>query len=167
MVQTFEDMLADQPSSTAKVYVWVRAMSNLPITIVNQYIEVGGSLMNLMPNYAKRGMLAGAFLLVPFFVLVAANVIQPFAGVWKDIGYFGVFILPVVALLIGGVTLIALIASKKFTLRIKSLLQPASWGVLAVPVLALLIVGFAFGHDRVQCAAKGNPDQIVECIGRE
>jgi hypothetical protein len=165
MIQMLEDMLDDQPSLVAKVRVWLRAMLDLPITATYQYAQLGGATMNQLPNYAKQGTAISAVLLIPFFILVAMNAIRPFTASWRQVGYIGIFILPVIALLIGVMTVAGLLASKKLSLNAKQLRQLSTgWAVLIVPILALLIVSFAYGHDSVHCVMDGSPSKIERCI---
>lgn len=106
--------------------------------------------MNQLPTYAKRNTAIGAGLLAPFFVLVAINAVRPLEGIGKQIGYVSIFVLPLIALLVGLATLARLIAIKKLPLSIRLFRQlSAGWITLAVPLLALIIVGFAYGHDSV------------------
>jgi hypothetical protein len=168
MVQTLEDMLADQQSLIAKGRVWLHAMLDLPVTATYQYAQLGGATMNQIPNYAKQGTLVSFSLLVPFFILITINVlIHPLTNAWIGVGYFGIFILPIIALLLSVGILGRLLASKKLSLQLRSLKQiQSNWMLFAVPLLALLIVGFAFGHDSVHCVSAGNPQQITECVSR-
>ena len=165
MAQTLEDMLKDQPSPVTRAQIWLRATADLVITATYQYTEEGGITMNHMPAYAKRGTLISAALLLPFFLLVTANTLHPLVAYWKSIGYVGIFILPVVALVFGVGLLIKLLAAKELSLNLKQL--QSNWVVFSVPLLALGIVIFAFGHDSVHCITAGNLHQIMECLGGE
>jgi uncharacterized protein (UPF0305 family) len=164
MIQTLEDMLKDQSSSVARAQVWLRTMADLPITASYQYIHEGGATMYHMPTYAKQGTIASSILLLPFFIFVVLNVIHPLTASWNGVGYVGVFVLPTIALILGLGLLGKLLVSKELTLSLKQI--QSNWMLFAVPILALCIVGFVLGHDRVHCITAGNPQQIMECIGR-
>lgn len=164
MVRTLEDMLKDQPSPVIRMQIWSRAMVDLPITASYQYTQEGGVTMNHMPTYVKQGTIFSFVLLLPFFILVTINVIHPLMAVWKNIGYVGVFILPVIALVFDLGILIRLLITKKLFLSLKQI--QSNWMLFVAPLLALGIVVFAYGHDTVHCITAGSPHQIVECVGR-
>jgi len=136
----------------------------LPITASYQYAQEGGAAMNHMPTYAKGGMLTGAVLLLPFFVLITMNVIHPLGDSLKSLGYIGVFILPVVVLGFSLSLLTQLLVTKKLSLNLKQV--QSNWVLFVVPVLALGMVIFAFGHDSVHCITAGNPHQVIRCVSR-
>lgn len=164
MVQTLEDMLKDELSPLARTQTWLRATADLPITASYQYAQEAGVTMNRMPTYVKQGIIFSFALLLPFFILVTINAIHPLVAVWKNIGYVGVFILPVIALVFDLGILTRLLITKKLSLSLKQI--QSNWMLFAVPLLALGIVAFAYGHDTVHCITVGSPHQIVECIGR-
>lgn len=150
MAQMLEDMLADQSRWTAKKWILFRAMLDLPITATQQYAQLGGATMNQLPKYAKRNTMISAGLLAPFFALVAINTVRPLEGFGRSIGYLGIFVLPVVALLVGVLTLVRLLANKRLSLDAKRLRASLpGLAMFAIPLLALIIVGFAYGHDSV------------------
>jgi hypothetical protein len=173
MMQTLEDMLADQPTQLARWKLWLRTMLDLPITTAYQYAQTGGATMNQAPNYAKQGTLLSAALLLPFVIVITLNIIHPFAGVWRTVEYISVFILPVVALVMGLAVLGRLLISHDLWARVKSIKQlQNNWILLAVPLLASVIVTFAFGHDSVHCVtdnplkAISHPAHTLECVTR-
>lgn len=165
MVQTLEDMIADQHTQIAKWNVWLRTMIDVPITTARQYAQVGGANMKQAPNYAKQGMLLSALLLTPFVAAIIANSMHPLTDVWSSVGYVCIFILPVIALAIGLAVLGRLLLAHDLWSRVKDTRQlQANWILFAVPVLAFGMVLFAFGHDRVQCITKENMSKIVRCV---
>jgi hypothetical protein len=164
MVRTLEDMMADQPGTVAKWYVWLRTMLDLPATTMRQYIQIGGSTMGQAPNYARQGTILGAVLLLPFFIVIILNGIHPFAASWRGIGYFSVFVLPTIALLLGAAILGRLLITHDLWIRLKSIGQlQKNWMLFAVPFLAFMVVLFAFGHDSAHCLATIHPTKIVAC----
>ena len=165
MVRTLEDMMADQITAQAKWNVWLRTMFDLPITTAYQYAQTGGKTMHQAPNYAKQGTIVSTLLLVPFIVIVTLNSIHPLTKSWIGIGYLGVFILPLVALLLGLAILVRLFIAHDLWSRLKSIKQlQNNWILFAVPILAFAMVSFAFGHDGVHCITDGHPSKIMRCV---
>jgi amino acid permease len=165
MVRTLEDMIAAQTTTAAKWNVWLRTMLDLPITTAYQYVQTGGKTMNQAPNYAKQGTMLSTVLLLPFIIVVTLNSIHPLTKSLNGLGYFSVFVLPIIALLLGLAVLGRLIAAHDLWSRLKSIKQlQNNWILLTVPILAFAMVAFAFGHDRVHCITDGHPNTIVQCI---
>jgi hypothetical protein len=165
MVRTLEDMMSDQTTVMGQWNVWLRTMLDLPITTAYQYVQIGGNTMNQAPNYARQGTMLSAVLLVPFIVVVILNSIHPLATSLSGLGYFCVFVLPVIALLLGLAILGRLIAAHDLWSRLKSIKQlQNNWILFAVPILAFAMVSFAFGHDSAHCITDGQLNKIVQCI---
>lgn len=165
MVRTLEDMIADQQTRLAKWNVWLRTMLDLPITTAYQYAQTGGNTMNQAPNYARQGTLLSGALLLPFVIVIMLNSIHPLAGSWVGVGYFSVFILPAIALLVSLTILGRLLLSHDFWTRVKSVRNlQNNWILFAVPFLAFVVVSFAFGHDSVHCLTNGHLTTIVQCV---
>lgn len=165
MLQTLKDMMTDQSSQRAKWKVWLRTMLDLPITTAYQYAETGGITMNHAPNYAKRGTIASAVLLLPFVIIVILNSIHLLTKPWNRVGYLSVFIMPAVALLLNLVILGRLLVSHDLWPRLKNIKQfQNNWILFTVPLLAFAIVLFAFGHDKAHCLADSRLNNVVQCV---
>jgi hypothetical protein len=165
MVQTLEDMMSGQPTRIARWKVWLRTMLDLPLTTAYQYIQIGGITMSQAPDYAKRGTLLGAVLLLPFIVAVTLNSIHPIPQHWSRMGYFSIFIMPVIALLLSLAILVRLLMANDLWSRVKDIKQlQNNWMLLMVPLLALGMALFAFGHDSVHCVTDGHMHPIVQCV---
>ncbi|HSW98402.1 MAG TPA: hypothetical protein VLF71_01045 [Candidatus Saccharimonadales bacterium] len=165
MVRTLEDMMADQTTARAKWIVWLRTMLDLPITTAYQYAQIGGNTMRQAPHYAKQGTVVSAALLAPSVIVVTLNSIHPLTKSWGGVGYFSVFILPVIALLLGLAILGRLLLAHDLWPRLRSVKQlQNNWILIAAPILAFVMVSFAFGHDSVHCITDGQPSKIVRCV---
>jgi len=167
MVRTLEDMMTDQPTCMAQWNVWLRTMLDLPIITAYQYAQIGGTTMSHTPKYAKQGTLLSALLLLPFIIVITLNSVHPFARFWSGVGYFSIFILPVIALLLSLVILGRLLLAHNLWSQLTNIKQlQNNWILLAVPSLAFAMVLFAFGHDSVHCITDGHLNNLLECVRR-
>jgi hypothetical protein len=167
MLQTLGDMLDDQPSKAARVLVWSRVITELPLSIAGQNIITLGGTMSTTPQFVKRNTILGSALIVPFFVTVIVNSFsqQVFSSgsTWHYPAMASVVYLPVIATLLLLGTFMSWLYQKKKRDNIgfwRSLLDVKhNWLMLVVGGLALLIVAFVFGHDSVGCSQR-DPIQL-------
>ena len=179
MVQTLADMLDDATSSSKRVSIWTRTLLDLPISAARQQITYTGAVMTAQtPKYVKNSGIAGAALLVPFFVLVIAHALDSQmqnSVFWHFHVLFTFFVLlPAIAFLLATVALISwLVERRKAEKRswFKELLDlRRNWFLLAVLILGLGIVSLVYGHDSVHCVTGNpvrelhNPHQTLTCI---
>lgn len=176
LLQTTADMLDHAPGRLERAGIWFQLAIDLPVNITRQQVTyAGGVMMQQTPQYVKHGVVLNALLLIPFFVLIPLNIIHPLPVSWSGVGYTGIFILPVIAFLIGVVTLAWWLFAKNSRVHsFRSLLKrlDSHWPLFAAPIVALAIVAFAFGHDSVHCVtddpvqAIGHLSQTTECMIR-
>jgi hypothetical protein len=180
MLETAEDMLADARTPYQKITVFVRLAIDTPVSVTKQqFASVGGIMTNQTPTYVKQSSLVSGALLLPFFVLIVVNALTHIFTVatdpWKTVLYISVFFLPVAALMLSVITFVAWIQDRHtHGVRVATSLHDIAhgWPMITTLLIALVIVGFAFGHDSVHCVA-GNPiktvrntHQTMECISR-
>ena len=166
MAQTLDDMLADQPSQTGRLLVWLRVGLDLAVTIAGQQLMyVGGIMKNETPVYLKRNALIGAVLLVPFWIVIAVNSLNQHAvgdsTVWKRTLWVLLVILPAAAFLLNVGTFMKWAVERKVPLW-KSLFDVShNWPMLLIAGLGLAITLFVPFHDSVHCVT-GNPIQELQ-----
>jgi len=179
MVQTVEDMLDEAHTLAQKLRLYARLCIDTPTSISKQQvIHLGGIMAHKTPMYVKRNGVLSATLLLPFFILVVANTLNQVVfseNPWKPVAYTGIALLPIVAFVISGVTLVRWLQDQnKHGSTVWASLKNISsgWPIISPLLVALLIVGFVFGHDSVHCVV-GNPvkvmrnaSQTMECVAR-
>jgi hypothetical protein len=69
MVQTLADMLDDQPNSSGRLTVWLRASTELPVGITQQNITSAGETMNKLATISNKRLAVGAGAVVVLAVL--------------------------------------------------------------------------------------------------
>lgn len=75
MVQTLEDILADQPNSLSRFIVWIRVMCELPVNIVEENSNTMGEIsMNKLAKMTNRQLLYGllAVLVIVGYIIMGA-----------------------------------------------------------------------------------------------
>lgn len=116
------------------------------------------------PNYVKYSSLIGGVMLLPFFLLVAAQAIDKniqHGSLWHYHVLFTFFvILPTLAFILAATAFISWMV-ERHSHEHKGWLQELfdlrrNWPLLAVAVIGFGIIALVFGHDSVQCVT-GNP----------
>lgn len=126
-----------------------------------------------IPQNLKRNAIIGVFMLVPFFVVIASNVLTndhlASSTSLNRVFFFLIFALPLVAFLLNAAALLKW-ASKSRSFW-KSLFDfKRNWVTIVVAGLALLIAAFVPLHDSVHCLTGNpikelhNPRQTLQCI---
>ncbi len=117
-------------------------------------------MTNETPSYVKQNAIIGALLLVPFFLVVASNVLShdnlSNSNGWKIAFFTLLVVLPAMAFLLNAATFIKWVSDRKKGFW-KSLFDFGhNWPTLLIGGLALLIFLFVPFHDSVHCVT-GNP----------
>jgi hypothetical protein len=181
MTQTLQDMLADQPSKTARAGVWLQTLSNLPLSITRQQLlALGNNLMHETPGAVKKTGAFSGVLLLPFFgALVANEVSQAFFGhalyhtwLWSmPVLTAWILILPAAAFIVAGITYLSFVATghrRSVLTRILDIKR--LW-----PVMVALLCGFSIlmllgFHDSAHCVMGNpirelhNPRSTLQCV---
>jgi hypothetical protein len=161
MLQTLDDMLDGQSSKAGQLLVWLRVGLDLPVTITSQQLMyTGGIMKNEMPSYLKRNPLIGTALLLPFWIILAANALYPQAvgssSDWKRTLWVLLVIFPAAACLLNLGTFLKWTTERKAPLWRSLLELHYSWPAVLLASLGLLISLFVPFHDSVHCLT-GNP----------
>ena len=179
MLQTLADMLDNATTSRERLAIWLRVIFDLPLSLSKENIVyIGGTMTHETPNYVKYSSLVGGSMLLPFFLLVAAQAIDKNirnSSLWHYHALFTCFvILPALACILAATAFISWLAERHHQEH-KSWLQELfdirrNWPLLAVAVIGFGIIAMVFGHDSVQCVT-GNPirelrnfHQTTQCI---
>jgi len=165
MLQTLEDML-DHTSGIERQLIWLKVLGELPFSVARQqYSYLGGIMVHNTPTYIKRSSLAGAVLLLPFFMFVVLNSLTNHAlnnsTLWqRGVLFTWIILFPSVALLINAMAFVVWLIhtpgrqKAKLWSRLFDVAQ--SWPMLLISVLAVGILAVVFFHDSVHCVT-GNP----------
>ena len=169
IMQTLEDMLADQPNESARRLIWLQAYADLPSSIIQQHITIlGGLFMDETPSYIKTNAIIGSGLMAPFFILVASGLLhnQHLTGnqIWMLIVMICLLVLPAIAFLLNAGSYLKWLNTRSGNGR------PNVWGrlfdvkhtwpMVTVGGLGLLLFLFVPFHDSAHCMV-GNPVCIV------
>jgi len=165
LLQTVSDMLDNAPSRTAKMAVWLRVASDLPLSLSKENLAfIGGIMTNQTPAYVKATAILGGLLTLAFFVIVIAagingNLHESF---WwhPNVLLTWLVILPGIAFLLSCAAFLSWLNQRKKQEK-KRFLQELfdlrrNWLLLAVIAVSFGIVTLAFGHDTGHCV-NGNP----------
>lgn len=176
MLQTLADMLDDAPDRAHKSSIWMRTAVDFPVTLARQQIHyIGGIMTHETPTFVKQGTLASSALLLPFLVIVLADVLTSHrlnrSFLWhSDVLVIWIIVLPALALLVSVAAYIAWVRKQSGGFWHNFFDLKHSWPMVVVGILSLGILGFVVGHDSVHCVTGNpyrefhNPSQTLHCI---
>lgn len=180
MLQTLEDMAEGAETRHDRAAIRLRAALDLPLSITKQQLlYTGGVMHHDMPHYIKASSLAGAVLLLPFFLFVVIDSLSNHSlnrsFFWHTpVLFTWIIVLPAIAVILNAAALSRWVygrgttTGKGFWRRLLDIRH--DWPLLAVAIVALGIIGLALFHDSVHCIT-GNPvrelrntHQTLQCI---
>jgi len=179
ILQTLADMLDDPEHSRAAT--WARALLDLPTSITRQQVSYTAAAMTSTPDYLKHYARTGAWLVTPFFLLVALNGLN--GHTLRGTVLWHTNVLLVWLILLPSLAVLLNLAAWGRWVRQNSRQTGTSlwhaisdirrsWPALAVIIVGLGIIGFVYGHDSAHCLT-GNPvrelhnaHQTLRCIQR-
>jgi hypothetical protein len=169
MLQTLDDMVADQPTVATKNLTKAKAYTDLPFSILQQnYAAVTTSYFNDTPDDARRASVIGVLLMVPPLLIILTDATEKSrlvdSRVWVGALTIGLLVLPAVGFAINALTYLAWLfqrdSSQKSSLKNRLFNVKCAWPVLVVGCMSLaLCLGVLF-HDSVHCLV-GSPVKIV------
>lgn len=179
MLQTLADMLDDPERS--RTAVWIDTILDLPISVIRQQVSCTATAMMTTPNYLKHYAVTGAWMVAPFFLLVALNSLDGQAlrhtMLWHTRALFvWLILLPGLAVMLNFAAWACWVRQNRRDNKLSVWRAMADfrrgWPALAVAVIGLSIIAFTYGHDSVHCLA-GNPirelhnaHQTLRCLQR-
>ena len=139
MLQMVEDMLDDAPSTARKASVWTRIIADLPLSVCKEHLESLGENMQTQSNSRiKFGTMAALLAAVIGAGFPIVNKIIVAVGATDSSFHFPTpldgFLLPTIALLIAGITLLALRTSSQQT----QVPVRRMWPIAAVTAIAFI-----------------------------
>lgn len=176
ILQTTADMLDSSPNATAKYFVWLKVIADLPINIAKQQLQYsGGIYMNDTPSYIKTSSYISALLLLPFFAALIANGLDkvinnhalngswvwrmPFLGLWA-------LYLPLLAFVLATGSYLLYLTKYKKTSWLKRILDIRhSWPIILPAIAAFGILFILAFHDSGQCIVQ-TPAHFVSHISQ-
>jgi hypothetical protein len=179
ILQTLADMLDDPERSHAAV--WTRAVLDLPTSVIRQQLSYTAVALTTTPNYLKHSARTGAWLVAPFFLLVALNSLSGRAlrhtVLWhSNVLFMWLILLPSIAVLLNLAAWLRWVQQSRRethvgTWRVITDIR-RSWPALAIVIIGLSIITFVYGHDSAHCLT-GNPlselrnaHQTLQCLQR-
>lgn len=139
MLQTVEDMLDDAPSTVEQLSVWARIIADLPLSVCKEHLEsLGENMQTQSNNRIKFGTIAALLAAVIGAGFPIGNKIIVAVGTAGSSFRFPTpldgFLLPTIALLIAGITLLAFRTSS----RPKHVSVRRMWLIAIVAAIALI-----------------------------
>jgi hypothetical protein len=178
-LQTLADMLDDPEHS--RLNVWTRTLLDLPVSVLRQQISCTAAAMTTTPTYLKHYARSGAWMVAPFFLLVALNSLGGQAlrrsVLWHtNVLFTWLILLPALAALLNLAAWLHWVGQTRRERGVSAWRAVTdlrrSWPALAVTVIGIGIIAFVYGHDSVHCLT-GNPvrelhnaHQTLQCVQR-
>lgn len=165
MLQTLEDMLDDQPSSSGRAMVWLRTCLDLPLNVLNQNtLAIGDNFIKETPDYIKQNGIFAGLLLVPFFLIVFVNAIDRaifnhtlyHSWLWSQASIITwIVVFPSLAIAIAVYSYLTYLFSgsgkNKLSIRKKILDVRHTWPVIISGVFAAGVILILLFHDSAHC----------------
>lgn len=171
MLQTLHDMLADQPSRSARTRIWLRAWSDVLSTVVQQNLAASQQAALQTNREVRVATTVGGSLMLPFIIILLANAIARLAFN-HDLYRSWLWATPVLTtwiVIFPGLALIIAITETVRALR-KKMKLVRLWPLAVIGLTGLGVLGLVVFHDSTHCLVHNpvfvarNVHQTLQCV---